>query len=113
MCIHEGHVTGKEIVIHVLQCMHVCFYLRATISTPRLCCRLKYSLSRALYKMSDPPAKRPKVDNEEEREQIVSAAMKDDQNGLHYIKEGDVGITEYLNDYPGIFGILKRRFVWS
>ena len=62
--------------------------------------------------MSDPPAtKRPKVDNEEEKD---STATKDDhQNGLHFMKEQDVGITEYLNDYPGTFAILKRRCVLS
>ena len=61
---------------------------------------------------SEPPSKRPKIDHSKEGDVTTAAPRTGDKNNAHFLKEEDVGVTEYLTDRPGIFAILKQRFVF-
>ena len=53
--------------------------------------------------MEEPPKKRPKVD---------PSGADGGQTSVvdgHYLKESDVGISEYISAHPGFFAIVKQR----
>ena len=68
--------------------------------------------------MNDPPSKRPRVEDgggggeggeEEQGAEALQATKEREQPRDHFLREEDVGITEYLSPQPGFFAILKRR----
>jgi len=65
-------------------------------------------------RMEEPPVKRQRVDGVTDKKDEWSPVVRDgdDELGVKYTREVDVGITEYMNkEFEGFDCILKYKYV--